>query len=136
MDRCGPKETQHTEGITVTTTAEYNRFSRQYQRSKELPFRVYSEMPDHLELIGDVRGLDVLDLACGEGFYTGRIKAAGAARAEGVDLSSAMVELARDQEAHEPRGIVYHISPAEAFRSAKSLKVTFLGKQLSTVIPN
>ena len=107
----------------MTTNPEYDRLSRQYQRSKGLPFRVHSETPDHLALLGDVRGLDVLDLACGEGFYTRRIKQAGAARVEGVDLSSAMVELARDQEARDPKGIAYHVSPAEAFRSDRPFDV-------------
>lgn len=107
----------------MTTTPEYDRLSRQYQRSKGLPFRIHSEMPDHLALLGDVRGLDVLDLACGEGFYTRRIKQAGADRVEGVDLSAAMVELARDQEARDPLGIVYHVSPAEAFRSTRPFDV-------------
>ncbi|ODT96812.1 MAG: hypothetical protein ABS79_07830 [Planctomycetes bacterium SCN 63-9] len=102
---------------------EYDRLSRRYQRSKGLPFRVHSEMPDHLALLGDVRGLDVLDLACGEGFYTRRIKDAGADRVEGVDLSSAMVDLARDQEARDPKGIAYHVSAAEAFRSTRPFDV-------------
>lgn len=101
----------------MTTTPEYDRLSRQYQRSKDLPFRVHGETPDHLALIGDVRGLDVLDLACGEGFYTRRIRQAGASRVKGIDLSSAMVALARDQEARDPLGIDYHVAPAEAFRS-------------------
>jgi 2-polyprenyl-3-methyl-5-hydroxy-6-metoxy-1,4-benzoquinol methylase len=95
--------------------AEYDRFSRAYQRSKQLPFRIFSETPDHMALLGDVRGRSVLDLACGEGFYTRRIKRAGAARVEGVDLSAAMIELAREQEADEPLGILYHITPAENF---------------------
>jgi len=56
---------------------EYDSLVRAYQRSKSLPFRVYSEIPNHLESLGDLRGLDVLDLACGEGFYTRLIKQAG-----------------------------------------------------------
>lgn len=102
---------------------EYDRLSRQYQRSKRLPFRNHSEAPDHLALLGNLRGLSVLDLACGEGFYTRRIKDAGADRVEGVDLSSAMIDLARDQEARESRGIVYHVAPAEAFRGDRPFDV-------------
>jgi ubiquinone/menaquinone biosynthesis C-methylase UbiE len=70
-------------------SAEYDRFTRQYQLSKRLPFRLFSEIPDHLALLGDVTGLSVLDLACGDGFYTRRIKKAGADRVVGVDLSEA-----------------------------------------------
>ena len=107
----------------TTSQAEYARLSRQYQRSKGLPFRVHSEMPDHLGLVGDVRGLDVLDLACGEGFYTRRIKAAGAQRVEGVDLSSAMIDLAREQETRDPKGIAYHVSPAQDFRADRPFDI-------------
>ena len=51
-----------------------------------------------MELIGDVAGKSVVDLACGEGFYTRRIRQAGAKRVLGVDLSEGMIELARKQE--------------------------------------
>jgi hypothetical protein len=30
--------------------AEYDRLTRQYRRSKAMPFRVHSEIPDHLAL--------------------------------------------------------------------------------------
>jgi SAM-dependent methyltransferase len=88
-------------------TAEYDEFVRPYQRSKGLPFRVYSEIPDHMELLGNVRGRSVLDLACGEGFYTRLIKKAGADRVVGVDCSGRMIAMAREQEAAEPLGITY-----------------------------
>ena len=63
---------------------EYDSLVRAYQRSKTLPFRVYSEIPNHLELLGDLRGRSVIDLACGEGFYTRLIRQSGAARVVGV----------------------------------------------------
>jgi SAM-dependent methyltransferase len=94
-------------------SAEYDRFTRQYQLSKRLPFRIFSEIPDHLALLGDVTGRSVLDLACGDGFYTRRIKKAGAARVVGVDLSEGMIALACQQEAAEPLGITYRVSPVE-----------------------
>jgi SAM-dependent methyltransferase len=59
----------------------------------------------------------VLDLACGDGFYTRRIKVAGADRVVGVDLSERMIALAREQEAAQPLGITYRVSPAEALGS-------------------
>jgi len=40
----------------------------------------------------------VLDLACGEGFYTRRICRLGARRVVGVDISTAMIGLARGQQ--------------------------------------
>jgi toxoflavin synthase len=94
-------------------TAEYDPIVRQYRRSKELPFRVYSEIPNHLESLGDLTGLAVLDVACGEGFYTRLIRSGGAARAVGVDISLAMIELARQQEVESPLGIEYSRVAAE-----------------------
>ena len=104
-------------------SAEYDRFSRQYQLSKRLPFRIFSEIPDHLALLGDLTGLSVLDLACGDGFYTRRIKKAGADRVVGVDLSEGVIALARQQEAAEPMGITYLVSPVEAMSSIGSFDV-------------
>jgi SAM-dependent methyltransferase len=79
-----------------------------------MPFRVFSEIPDHLALLGDLRGRSVLDLACGEGFYTRLIKEAGADRVVGVDVSETMIARAREQEAAAPLGITYACGPAES----------------------
>jgi SAM-dependent methyltransferase len=92
---------------------EYDSLVQAYQRSKTLPFRVYSEIPNHLELLGDLRGRSVLDLACGEGFYTRLIRQAGAARTVGVDVSPEMIALARQQEHEAPLGIEYFAGAAE-----------------------
>jgi len=92
---------------------EYDPLAAAYQKSKLLPFRVYSEIPNHLESLGDIRDRNVLDLACGDGFYTRLIRRAGAARVVGVDLSSEMISLARQQEQEAPLGIEYVVSAAE-----------------------
>lgn len=87
--------------------AQYDKIAEQYRRSKESPIRRYIEAHTFMGLIGDVSGLRVLDLACGEGFYSRRLKAAGAEHAVGVDISSAMIELAQTREREEPLGIEY-----------------------------
>jgi SAM-dependent methyltransferase len=81
--------------------------SPRYRKSKELPFRVYSEIPNHLALLGELSGKSVLDLACGEGFYTRLIKRGGARRVVGVDLSPDMIRLARAEEEARPLSIEY-----------------------------
>jgi SAM-dependent methyltransferase len=95
-------------------SAEYDSLVRAYQRSKSLPFRVYSEIPNHLELLGDLRGASVLDLACGEGFYTRLIRQNGAARVVGADVSAGMIALARLQEQDLVHGIEYVVAAAES----------------------
>jgi malonyl-CoA O-methyltransferase len=57
-----------------------------------------------LELLPDVDGADVLDLACGTGRYTRRLVERGAARVVGLDLTAAM--LARARHGSERPGVV------------------------------
>jgi 2-polyprenyl-3-methyl-5-hydroxy-6-metoxy-1,4-benzoquinol methylase len=58
--------------------------------------------------LGDVRGRALLDLACGDGFYTRRFRSeCGAEPVVGVDLSPQQVERARAVEAADPLGIEY-----------------------------
>ncbi len=87
--------------------AEYDSIALQYQQTKNSPLRRFVESYTLLDLIGDVSGLSVLDLACGEGFYTRKVKERGAARVLGVDISPAMIGLAEEQERSHPLGIEY-----------------------------
>ena len=63
-------------------------------------------------------GLSVLDVACGEGFYTRMVRERGAARVTGIDLSHGMIELARKQEARHRLGIEYIEGDARELRGA------------------
>jgi SAM-dependent methyltransferase len=103
--------------------AQYDAIAEQYRRSKQSPLRQHVEAYTFMELVGDVLGSDVLDLACGEGFYTRRLKAAGAARVVGVDVSGEMIGLAAERERAERLGIEYLCADA-----AKLEAVTGLGQ--------
>ncbi|HEV3344931.1 MAG TPA: class I SAM-dependent methyltransferase [Pirellulales bacterium] len=92
----------------------YDPIAEQYKRSKEQPWRTFIECFTLQELIGDLRGLAVLDVACGEGFYTRLLRQRGAARVLGVDLSPGMIELARRQESEQRLGIEYVVGDARA----------------------
>jgi len=87
--------------------AQYDAIAREYQRTKESPLRRHVEAYSFFQMLGDVSGLAVLDLACGEGFYTRLIRQAGAAAVTGVDISSAMIALAKEDERQSPLGIAY-----------------------------
>jgi SAM-dependent methyltransferase len=87
---------------------QYDTIARDYQATKEVPLRTHVETFSFLRMLGDVRSLDVLDLACGEGFYTRLIREAGAAKVTGVDISAEMIRLAEDIERQHPIGIEYH----------------------------
>ncbi len=62
--------------------------------------------PVIFDILGDIKGHSVLDLACGQG-YLSRILARKGASVIGVDLSEKMLEIARDSEESEPLGVKY-----------------------------
>ncbi len=93
-------------------TTNYDPIAEQYKRSKQQPWRTHIEAFSLLKLIGAPHGLSVLDVACGEGFYTRMVRQRGAAKVTGVDLSEGMVELARKQEHEHGLGIDYVVGDA------------------------
>jgi ubiquinone/menaquinone biosynthesis C-methylase UbiE len=94
-------------------STNYDPIAEQYRRVKEQPCSIHIETYTFLELIGDVAGKNVIDLACGGGFYTRRVKQRGAANVTGIDLSPRMIELARAEEAKERLGITYLVGDAK-----------------------
>ena len=95
----------------------YDAIAEEYRDSKQLPFREHLERHTLFQLLGDVRGKTVLDMACGDGFYTRLLKRAGASEVTGVDISEEMIRLAEDQEARHPLGCRYVREDAAAFQS-------------------
>ena len=88
-------------------TTNYDPIAEQYKRAKQQPWRAYIETFTLMSLIGDPIGKAVIDIACGEGFYTRMIRERGAAKVVGLDLSEKMIELARATEAQQGLGIDY-----------------------------
>ena len=62
--------------------------------------------PAAFTLIGNIKGLTTLDLACGEGYNT-RILARKGAKVTGIDFSPKQIELAKQVEKKENLGIKY-----------------------------
>ncbi len=60
--------------------------------------------PTLLRVVGRVRGMRVLDLACGNGYLTRRFARDGASVAVGIDLSPRSVDHARRRERARPSG--------------------------------
>lgn len=100
-------------------TTNYDPIAEQYKRSKQQPWRTFIECHTLLELIGDPRGLSVLDVACGEGFYTRMIRERKARSVTGVDLSQGMIDLAQKQEAEHQLGINYVVGDARELPAAE-----------------
>ena len=99
--------------------AEYDAIAREYRESKRLPFREHVERYTLFELLGDIRGTTVLDLACGDGFYTRLLKEAGAREVTGVDISQAMIGLAEERERQRPLGCRYVRADIAEFEPAE-----------------
>src|SRR5262249_36566823 len=76
-------------------------------------------------LTGPLQGESALDLACGEGHYTRLLKTWGAGTVVGVDLSAAMIELARHQESARPLGIRYHVQDVRALDLERQFDLVF-----------
>ncbi len=62
--------------------------------------------PRVLEWLGEIRGLEVLDAGCGEGFLS-RLMAECGARVTGIDYSKKLLEIARERTPND-LGVVYN----------------------------
>ncbi|CAF1308712.1 unnamed protein product [Adineta ricciae] len=109
--------------------AQYDSCAADYVASKKEGFRVDVEyytflyrmlLPtlgkEHLTAkLNDVlAGKRVLDLACGDGHYTRKLKEQlGAKEIAGVDISQGMIDIARAKEAENPLGITYQVADAQ-----------------------
>jgi len=77
--------------------APYDSIATLYEQFSETAAERPIEIRTTLNLAGSVSGLTVLDLACGEGYFSRELLARGAAKVVGVDLSEAMIRLAKEK---------------------------------------
>lgn len=92
--------------------AQYDTIALDYQEFADaVPLREPEWYSLHVRL-GDLTGLSVLDLACGEGVSSRHLKRWGAARVVGIDISEQMIRLATQQETAQPLGIEYRVADA------------------------
>ena len=103
----------------------YDIIAEEYKRAKLQPWRHHIEVYTLFELVGDVAGKSILDLACGEGFQTRLLKQKGAARVVGVDISAGMIDLARNEEFQRARGIEYYIEDAKRLELDEQFDMVF-----------
>ena len=69
-------------------------------------------LPTLFDLIGNVEGLRICDLACGQGVVARHLAKSGAA-VVGVDTSARLLDIAQRYEAEKPLGIVYQHDDAQ-----------------------
>ncbi|WP_438022159.1 class I SAM-dependent methyltransferase [Sorangium sp. So ce233] len=93
-------------------SSQYDALVHMINITAENPVRKFYEEPTFFEALGDVAGRSVLDVACGTGLYSRRLKQRGSARVVGIDNSEGMIAYARQLEAEQPLGIEYHVMDA------------------------
>jgi 2-polyprenyl-3-methyl-5-hydroxy-6-metoxy-1,4-benzoquinol methylase len=78
-----------------------------------LPFGLFHDFSISvvLDLVGEVQGRRVCDLACGQGVVARKLAERGAS-VDGVDISEKMLHIARRYEQEEPLGITYLLDDA------------------------
>jgi len=69
--------------------------------------RRYQSDEPMLDMLGDVQGLDLLDVGSGNGYLCRKLTRRGA-RVTGVELSDEFVQISREEEDQERMGCVYH----------------------------
>jgi ubiquinone/menaquinone biosynthesis C-methylase UbiE len=72
-------------------------------------FREHFNNPAFIKFIGDIKGKQVLDAGCGEGYNT-RIFAGMGAHMSGIDISAKLIDHAREEEKRHPLGIRYEVA--------------------------
>lgn len=69
----------------------YRDMVAEYNASKNKPWRIYIERYTYLNLIGKLENEDVIDLACGGGYYTRLLREKTKGKVYGVDISEGMI---------------------------------------------
>ncbi|KAK6819441.1 hypothetical protein PG987_015924 [Apiospora arundinis] len=86
---------------SATQQTQYNSIGAEYDAIKSLPIIRDVETPNFRkyarEFLGASGRVRVLDLACGTGFYSHMLLEMGAGSVTGVDISPAMIEVARSK---------------------------------------
>jgi len=76
----------------------YNTTAELWARSEPRSLSDFTARPRIFDLCGDIRGLTVVDLGCGEGYCARVFEERGAAAVEGIELSKNMVALAQGKQ--------------------------------------
>jgi ubiquinone/menaquinone biosynthesis C-methylase UbiE len=89
------------------TTSSYDQIATWYDESVRNGSLFHDlVVPGIFTLLGDIAGQHICDLACGQGILTRQLAQRGAT-VVGIDLSQQLLQIARQNEAQQPSGIVY-----------------------------
>ncbi|WP_438010449.1 methyltransferase domain-containing protein [Sorangium sp. So ce321] len=92
---------------------QYDKISDAYSKAaNQFVFKRVVECYTILKILGPVEGKSVLDVACGDGYYSRLLRQRGAARVVGVDVSEQMIKTARERDAGAGLGVEYRVHDA------------------------
>ena len=83
----------------------------EFVRSGKDYYKEYLNGPALKRMIGDVEGKKVLDIGCGEGYFS-RFFAKRGAEVTGIDISEALIKAAVEEEQRHPLGVKYFVANA------------------------
>lgn len=79
--------------------------SKKFQGSDTKPDKQYSFLPTIFSIIGNIEGTVILDLGCGDGFFTRALASQGVQQVIGIDNSTEQLKLAEKKGV--PTNIIY-----------------------------
>jgi toxoflavin synthase len=80
----------------VEQGAQYDHIGSKYDEYAQTATLKRAESYTFFRTVGSLEGKRVLDLACGFGYYTRRLKQCGAAQVIRIDISPEMIRLGRE----------------------------------------
>ncbi|MCC8380496.1 class I SAM-dependent methyltransferase [Xenorhabdus sp. PB30.3] len=87
----------------------YNAIADVYERFSDSAPQIEVEIRTVFGLAGEIQGKSVLDLACGYGLFSRLYKSRGASKVVGADISTNMIEIARNKSRQYGDGIEFHV---------------------------
>jgi SAM-dependent methyltransferase len=88
---------------------QYDKIANTYiEEKKHSIIRLYAIYPSIRSVLRNIRGENVLDIGCGDGYSSRYLASMGAKKIVGVDISKKMIEMAKKQELEQPIGISYY----------------------------
>lgn len=99
---------------TCQQKERWNKFAEsfvEFVRTGKNYYAYYLNGPALDRMVGNVKGKSVLDVGCGEGYFS-RLFARKDAMVVGIDLSEALIMAAKEEEERHPLGIRYLVSDA------------------------
>jgi ubiquinone/menaquinone biosynthesis C-methylase UbiE len=90
----------------TATNAKYTAGSAHKRWAQDyIHWGVFEAREDDVQVLPDVRGLDVIELGCGTAFFGAWLKKRGARRVVGVDITPAQLATAREMDAEFGLGL-------------------------------